>query len=350
MSGSRILVKILRAMAARALFIIHALVTIWAAIDVTKDNSIWTFSLISLGIVVEGSYAIIMRAGDERKWFSPSVFLYILSTAPPIWILETKLCEWRAAQNVSELDDKIHLQLLEQVMLCVLIVGRWLLPKGEISREQLSQILLAYLAISSDIVEFFDVFKEKVVYRDKYIQYMVLSAWTSSLLQFPFVLTVSRARKMRVAITDEEMPVKSRPHLWQAIYDVDLWAILLANSLQDIPFFIIRLYLMMNFGLVTYTMMFFISKNALIVLLQTYRAFVLLNDRYWHPHNIPMEYKHKHVKKKARRRTHKKKLVDSERVPIYNQRSEYRSYGGTPSSKSPHRRKFPPPGVTTIEE
>src|SRR3569623_315475 len=69
MSGSRILVKFLRAMAARALFIIHALVTIWATIDVTKDNSIWTFSLISVGIIVEGSYAIIMRAGDERNWY-----------------------------------------------------------------------------------------------------------------------------------------------------------------------------------------------------------------------------------------------------------------------------------------
>lgn len=42
-------------------------------------------------------------------------------------------------------EEELHLQLLEQLLLVVLIVGRWLLPKGDISREQLSQILLAYL-------------------------------------------------------------------------------------------------------------------------------------------------------------------------------------------------------------
>jgi hypothetical protein len=76
-----------------------------AAVNVHKDNSIWTFSLISVSIVIEGSYTIVMRAGDERKWFSPSILLYILATAPPIWLLETKMCEWRQAQ--SELSDFI---------------------------------------------------------------------------------------------------------------------------------------------------------------------------------------------------------------------------------------------------
>lgn len=109
-----------------------------------------------------------------------------------------------AALQTVELDDKLQYQVLEQILLVVLIVGRWFLPKGDISREQLSQILLAYLAISSDIVEFFDVFKEVVVYQNLNLQYIVLSAWTLSLLQFPFILTVSRARKIRVAVTNEE--------------------------------------------------------------------------------------------------------------------------------------------------
>lgn len=42
-------------------------------------------------------------------------------------------------------DEELRLQMLEQLLLVNLIIGRWILPKGDISREQLSQILLAYL-------------------------------------------------------------------------------------------------------------------------------------------------------------------------------------------------------------
>uniref|UniRef100_A0A1I7RH84 Transmembrane protein 26 n=1 Tax=Bursaphelenchus xylophilus TaxID=6326 RepID=A0A1I7RH84_BURXY len=203
-----------------------------------------------------------MRVGDERKWFSPSILLYILATAPPIWLLETKLCQWRQT-NDQRLDKMFEYQILEQLLLVVLIVGRWLLPKGDISREQLSQILLAYLAISSDIVEFFDVFKERTVYFNLNLQKLVLSAWTLSLLQFPFILTVSRARKMRVAITDDTAITTKSRTMSQILYDVDIWAIIVASCLQDIPFFLVR--------------------NALIIALQFYRAVIIFNDRYLHP-------------------------------------------------------------------
>uniref|UniRef100_A0A914YD86 Transmembrane protein 26 n=1 Tax=Panagrolaimus superbus TaxID=310955 RepID=A0A914YD86_9BILA len=265
------------------------------------------------------------------------------------------MCDWRMAANTNRIDDKIHLQLLEQLLLIILIIGRWLLPKGKISREQLSQILLAYLAMSSDIVEFFDVFKERPVYSDKFVQYVVLSAWTLSLLQFPFVLTLSRARKMRVAITDEVfVNNKKRTNAWQAVYDIDLWAILLANSLQDIPFLAVRLYLFSQHGLLTYTMAFFICKNVLIIALQTYRAFVLFNDRYVHPGEDEngigmMDSSNSTENKYSRRHQHRKGRKSNseliEKTPIHNNNSrsnsQARSYGALPpSSRSPHRRPY----------
>ncbi|CEF67375.1 Transmembrane protein 26 family-containing protein [Strongyloides ratti] len=281
--GDMILFNITRAILARSLFIIHSILTIWQTVKIRGESSIWTFALISISIVIEGSHTIIMRVGDERKWFSPSIALYIASTAPPIWLMETKMCEWRKDDELRK-EDGLYFQLIEQLLLVVLIIGRWMLPKGEISREQLSQILLAYLAISSDIVEFFDVFKEKVVYTNYTVQLLVLGAWTLSLLQFPFILTNTRARKMRVAITvteyDESTINFNNNNKLNVIYDIDIWAIVLANGLQDIPFLCVRLFLIFQYRLVTYTMMFFICKNALIIALQTYRGFVLFNDRY----------------------------------------------------------------------
>ncbi|KHN76965.1 Transmembrane protein 26 [Toxocara canis] len=342
--GTFVLLNIGRAILARTLFIVHSIATIWQTVHMEERNSVWGFALIAIAILLEGAHTIVMRAGDERKWFCPSVLLYVIATAPPIWLLERKLCEWRMTKQGLLADEEFRLQMLEQLLLVVLIIGRWLLPKGDISREQLSQILLAYLAISSDIVEFFDVFKEKVVWSSPFVQHIILGAWTLSLLQFPFVLTVSRARKMRVAITKnfeelivenrrpdpcnlsllqfpfvltvsrarkmrvaitknfEELIVENRrPDPCNVLYDVDMWAIILANSLQDIPFLSVRLYLMFDRGLVTYTMVFFTCKNALIIVLQTYRAFILFNDRYLHPRLTSIEAPVKRARRVPRR-------------------------------------------------
>uniref|UniRef100_A0A0N5AFY5 Transmembrane protein 26 n=1 Tax=Syphacia muris TaxID=451379 RepID=A0A0N5AFY5_9BILA len=285
-NGTFVLLNVLRAITSRTLFIVHSIATIWRTVNLTGKNSVWGFALIAIGIIFEGAYTIIMRAGDEKKWFSTSVLLYIFATAPPIWLLETKLCEKRLENDGNVVEQELQMQMLEQLLLVILIIGRWILPKGDISKEQLSQILLAYLAISSDIVEFFNVFKERVVWSDVFVQNVVLGAWTLSLLQFPFVLTVSRARKVRVAITNEYDKIvileNKSTSPCDVIYDVDMWAIILANALQDCPYLFVRLYLLLNRGLITYTMIFFTCKNALIISLQTYRAFVLCNDRYIH--------------------------------------------------------------------
>jgi hypothetical protein len=57
------------------------------------------------------------------------------------------------------------IRTLEQILLLILIVGRWLLPKGKLTHDQLSQLLLVYIGTAADIVEFFEAFKEEAVKR-----------------------------------------------------------------------------------------------------------------------------------------------------------------------------------------
>jgi hypothetical protein len=101
---------------------------------------------------------------------------------------------------------------------------------------------------------------------------------------------VSRARKMRVAVVeetgDEEMRRlqlrASRKHMstcMQIMHDIDVWAIIVANCLQDVPFLLTRLILMVGYDTHTYTMIFFTCKNVLIIMLQSYRMSVLIHDR-----------------------------------------------------------------------
>jgi len=45
----------------------------------------------------------------------------------------------------------------------MLILGRWMLPKGKLTHDQLSQLLLVYIGTAADIVEFFEAFNEDLV-------------------------------------------------------------------------------------------------------------------------------------------------------------------------------------------
>ncbi|KAK6058983.1 hypothetical protein COOONC_03423 [Cooperia oncophora] len=161
-----------------------------------------------------------------------------------------------------------------------------------------------------------------------------------SLLQFPFVLTVSRARKMRVAITKtyEEliMPHTRPPNFWEIFYDVDIWAIILANSLQDIPFLLVRLYLMLQHSLVTYTMIFFTCKNALIIALQTYRAFILLNDRYIRPKPPDFDMLDSHA---HHTRDHQRKPTSHRKKRSKRDKSEEHQHLFSPRRERSHKRE-----------
>ncbi|ETN70084.1 hypothetical protein NECAME_01032 [Necator americanus] len=70
--GTHVLISVGRAILARLFFIVHSLTTIWHTVTIEGRDGVWGFALLSLLIVFEGSYTIIMRAGDERKWYSLS--------------------------------------------------------------------------------------------------------------------------------------------------------------------------------------------------------------------------------------------------------------------------------------
>lgn len=94
------------------------------------------------------------------------------SVVPAIWLLELDKVERRhriqeetfnfaaAAADLKELDKLLGMNiklpdiqvdaetwvtLIEQFLMLVLIIGRWLLPKGDLTRDQLSQLLLVYI-------------------------------------------------------------------------------------------------------------------------------------------------------------------------------------------------------------
>ena len=53
----------------------------------------------------------------------------------------------------NENDDSIHLAF-HQILILMIVLGRWILPKGKINQDELSQLLLIFIGTGADIVEF----------------------------------------------------------------------------------------------------------------------------------------------------------------------------------------------------
>lgn len=79
-------------------------------------------------------------------------------------LLFTRFHPFQLDLNIPvHLSNELWLRIIEQVLLLMLILGRWMLPKGALSHDQLSQLLLVYVGTAADIVEFFEAFNEEEV-------------------------------------------------------------------------------------------------------------------------------------------------------------------------------------------
>ena len=172
---------------------------------------------------------------------------------------------------------------MEQVLLFLLIIGRWLMPRGEVSHDQLSQLLFVYIGIASDIMELFILFNESYVIQDHIITYIILGSWSLSLMQFTLVLTVTKGQKTRaVGIAPLSNDVGSADNNGKRCdcCETEVWSILTSMFMQDAPFLSIRLYVMIKNRTLTYSILFFTFKNALILGMQFYRLGVVISNHY----------------------------------------------------------------------
>ena len=177
-------------------------------------------------------------------------------------------------------------------MLVIIIIGRWLLPKGDLSRDQLSSLLLNYTAMASDIVDFFTILDEDEKLTDNWMfVYSVLAFWTLSLLQFAFVHTVQKqdeeddnhdedddAAASEKQSDDNHSVLGRLKKNCQMLLATEAWAICLTIFLQDLPFLIVRLLAVIKYNVFTQSNTFFICKNSLVLCLQSYRLFALFKE------------------------------------------------------------------------
>ncbi|XP_029166996.1 transmembrane protein 26 [Nylanderia fulva] len=298
----------IKAIITRLVFASHGFIAIWQVTTFKKNPYFWYLSSPIVLLFFEGVFTLTIKESQEWKWFCPSVFLYLSSVVPAIWLLELDKVDRRLKPremdiNISEnLDlsnlaasDLKHLEkalgvdiklpdiqistetwvtLIEQFLMLVLIIGRWMLPKGDLTRDQLSQLLLVYIGTAADIIEFFDSFKEDRIAREPVLVYLTLSIWAWSLMQFTVVLTATKSRKSRLSSSVARKKTRSET----SCCSIDVWGIALNMILQDGPFLAFRLILIIHYQIVSYMNIFFTCKNTLVILLQLYRLYVVQSE------------------------------------------------------------------------
>ena len=86
-------------------------------------------------------------------------------------------------------------RICELGLIIGIIIGRWLLPRGEITRDQLSALLLGYVGTAADILELFEVFDDSRMNGQWSISLAVLGVYSWSLLQFCLVTTATTGKE-----------------------------------------------------------------------------------------------------------------------------------------------------------
>ncbi|KAJ8396014.1 hypothetical protein AAFF_G00025460 [Aldrovandia affinis] len=301
-----ILIRLLCAVITRSLFILISLIALFRVTWVKKSNLYWFLTFLYLPLVVEMIFTLKRRKGKDYKWFSPPILLFLISIIPSMWILELahqqkkfndpqnfqcrKLNSMESLKSIintlrnntmknetftesfkllsSVCDDDWILEL-HQILLILLIVGKWLLPLGGgVTRDQLAQLLLSFVGTAADILEFTSETLSDIEDNSPQLVYLILAVWTWSMVQFP--LSVAYTRPEEIGEGQSDSLLKR--------HRTDIWSIVQSLFIQDGPFLIVRLMIMVQFDVLHPMLVFFTIKNFLMILLNLYHLFVIFQD------------------------------------------------------------------------
>ncbi|KAL9954912.1 hypothetical protein ACROYT_G042498 [Oculina patagonica] len=195
------------------MFLVHGGVSVYLVVQSEHNPTYWWLCTGLFFLLIESFYTIVIRKGKEYKYIWPGSLLYMLTVLPAIWVAElsilnekvasgTDVCEVNAAKNdfavgggviqIRTDSGQLAQKWSKLGLILLIIVGRWLLPRGELTRDQLSSLLLVYVANAADIMELFEVFdQEPALWCTEGVALAVLATYTWSFLQFTLVFTAT---------------------------------------------------------------------------------------------------------------------------------------------------------------
>ena len=143
-----------------------------------------------------------------------------------------------------------------QLITPVIIFTRWMMPRVDLTNKELSQLLMTGVAMSFDIVELQDNIQNDDLRNNKTLAYLILVFTSLSLLQ---LLQLSEALAKRAVSS-------ARWEMFWTVYSI---------VCQEIPFLIIRIYILTVSGFAIVQLIFPL-KNAYSIVFGVYHIFAIL--------------------------------------------------------------------------
>ncbi|XP_077313781.1 transmembrane protein 26-like [Lithobates pipiens] len=279
--------KILSAIVSRLFFGLHGSLMIALLAAMTNNYNYFLLLSFVLLLFIEMIITLQKTKKGEWKWFSPMVFIYLCSVLPPIFIMELDLLEVRIELSNTthhECMDSVfteysnELQAMEELLIVVLVIGRWIMPKGHLNRDQLCQLLLTYIALGADILDVLQLIKETKMNTNKSAVVVGLCLFSWAILQFTIVLTQTASPTSQTASVTEksQSTIDRKRHRLPSCCTNETWSVIITIGMQDGPFLVYRLYMATAQGVFNDSLTFFICKNALTVILEIYRVGMFL--------------------------------------------------------------------------
>ncbi|XP_072030108.1 transmembrane protein 26-like [Amphiura filiformis] len=307
--------KAIRASVVRFCYLIHGSVGVFLTVYLTQNSYYWFTAAALILCMIEIILTFKCNEGGEWRWFTPMILIYLSLVIPIVWVLEYTMLELRIEVMNRTQSDKcpvfleqvlvnpckepstifcsillqdIYNQKLristtyQQTLMLTLIVGRWVVPKGGLTQDELSQLLLVYVGIAADMLEFSsETMKLEDIACRREIFTVILCVWSWSTLQFSLCLT-SKKRRRRIQVRELKFGKDTRLHsgmhkLKAYLCHAEIWALMTDVILQDAPYLVTRVYILCNFNAVNQSLIFFTCKNALLLMLQFYRLYVVIN-------------------------------------------------------------------------
>lgn len=222
---------IFKAVSTRFIFLTHGFIVIYFYVCSKENVNYWLLTIPSCLLAIETTYSLLNRKGQEYTYFWPCGFLYISSIIPVIWYIETDLFHRQlfeeesktAGENFTSLKayerEKIEAEIFmnavdnrnfilkracEVGLVIGLIIGRWLVPRGRMTKEQLSGLLLLYVGNSADILELLGTLEEPDIYNEYKVFIVVMCLFTLAMYQFCLVVTLQKPKIEKVLLEKTE--------------------------------------------------------------------------------------------------------------------------------------------------
>lgn len=204
-----------RALVPRFLFLGHGVLCVSLVSKQEHNNEYWYLTVCLGLLILEGIFNVLIRHGKEFHWVCPSAFLYAIVLITTLIVLRERRVKCLVTKSsvfcdksvldgndaittlFDDMTESKRASILEQTGMLVLIIGRWLLPQGSISKEAFSQILLIYIGTAADIVEFSEIYGEDDEQLKKQLKedtadvlHGVMAVWALSVLQFSLTIAL----------------------------------------------------------------------------------------------------------------------------------------------------------------